>query len=196
MKNAGLSIGLRIGLIVALIITTFIYAGNYGTPARAAEVKGKIVFETDRDGYEQIYIMGSDGSNQTNLSGDTSHDDYFPTWSSDGKQIVFVSYYDSKAHIVVMEPDGSHKKVVFETKDHIEQASLSPDGILLVYANEVESARYQIYTVGVDGKDATNVSNDKKNDKDPVWSPDGKQIAFTSSGDSTFHIIVMNADGS
>ena len=30
---------------------------------------------------------------------------------------------------------------------------------------------------------------------DPVWSPDGQQIAFTRWGDSSSDIYVMNADG-
>ncbi len=38
-----------------------------------------------------------------------------------------------------------------------------------------------------DSADATNVR--------PAWSPDGKRIAYQSDRDGTFHIYVMNADG-
>ena len=33
-------------------------------------------------------------------------------------------------------------------------------------------------------------------DTDPVWSPDGRKIAFTSKRDGTWDVHLMNADGS
>jgi TolB protein len=30
----------------------------------------------------------------------------------------------------------------------------------------------------------------------PAWSPDGKQVAFTTNRDGNYEIYVMNADGS
>jgi TolB protein len=48
----------------------------------------------------------------------------------------------------------------------------------------------------VDGSNQTNLTDDPHSDFDPVVSPDGKKIAFTSDRDDIYGIYIMNADGS
>ena len=62
----------------------------------------KIAFNSDRDGYEEIYVMNADGTNQTNISNNNSYD-YSPFWSPDGSKIVFVSDRDGNFEIYVMD---------------------------------------------------------------------------------------------
>ena len=40
---------------------------------------GRIVFESDRDGNDEIYVMDADGSNEINLTSNPAHE-YFPDW--------------------------------------------------------------------------------------------------------------------
>ena len=55
----------------------------------------------------------------------------------------------------------------------------------------------EIYSMHADGSAQVNLTNDPADDYDPVWSPDGTQIAFVSNrSEGGQHIFVMNADGS
>jgi len=53
-----------------------------------------------------------------------------------------------------------------------------------------------IYVINADGSGETRLTNNSANDLFPVWSPDGKRIAFISDRDGNSEIYVMNADGS
>jgi Tol biopolymer transport system component len=46
------------------------------------------------------------------------------------------------------------------------------------------------------GANQTRLTNDPSFDLDPIWSPDGLKIAFTTTRNSNAEIYVMNADGS
>ena len=57
------------------------------------EAQGQIVFASDRvwDDLEwEIYVMDTDGGNLRNLT-NAPGDDEYPSWSPDGKQIVFTA---------------------------------------------------------------------------------------------------------
>ena len=46
-----------------------------------------------------------------------------------------------------------------------------------------------------DGSNVRRLTSHRAMDYWPVWSPDGKRLAFTSNRDGNYEIYVMNADG-
>ncbi|MDX2138163.1 MAG: hypothetical protein SF123_08705 [Chloroflexota bacterium] len=66
-------------------------------------------------------------------------------------------------------------------------------GIITFSANI--DGNYEIYSLHVDGTNIRRLTNDPAGDFDPVWSPDGSQIAFSSNRDGVNQIYVMNGDG-
>ena len=82
------------------------------TPTGGAQ---KIAFVSDRDGRPQIYVMNSDGSNQTHLPTEGSGGG--PRWSPDGTRLLFLSRFPGEdISISVMYRDGS--TVVTLLKDY------------------------------------------------------------------------------
>jgi len=66
----------------------------------------RIAFVSSRDGNREVYIMGADGSGQTNLT-NCGGIDMAPEWSPDGSRIVFVSDRDGNWELYTMDPDGT-----------------------------------------------------------------------------------------
>jgi len=68
----------------------------------------------------------------------------------------------------------------------------SRDGRQLLFISGVQP---QIYVVGAAGGKPINLTNSASQDQHPCWSPDGKNVVFTSLRDGNYEIYVMEADG-
>jgi hypothetical protein len=154
----------------------------------------KILFSTNRDGNNEIYMMNADGSAQTNLTNNPAYD-IFPKWSVDGTQIGFTR--DGINGILVMNTDGSNTRQLTNYPGDNAFPRWSPDGKQIVFVGGHGDGTYEIYLMNADGSNRTQLTNSPgyDNNMDPRWSLDGKQIIFWSSRDGNEEIYVMNADG-
>jgi Tol biopolymer transport system component len=67
----------------------------------------------------------------------------------------------------------------------------------LVFFSLVDTRNFQLFTARTDGSDLERLVNDRADYTGPDWSPDGREIVFTSTrgGSANFDLYVMNADG-
>jgi TolB protein len=54
---------------------------------------------------------------------------------------------------------------------------------------------FKIATVNPDGSDLRIITNGPGSDENPMWSPSGRQIVFSSNRSGKYGIYIMNADG-
>jgi len=181
----------------------------------------KIAFTSDRSGNYDIYVMNSNGSNVRQLTSSPfatlslvpgNADDYAPAWSPDGKQIAFVSGRNNLSwsfvdtDIYIMDQDGQNvvkwKGSQYYSADKFPE--WSPDGCCITYASSpypdvVGSGLSDIYMASTDPSlepIITNLTMLEAINSDPSWSPDKNRIVFASVGDESWHIYMMNKNGS
>ena len=70
--------------------------------AATKRLNGKIAFNTNRDGNEEIYVMNSDGNGLYRLTRNKAVDSS-PSFSSDSKSLLFSSNRDGKYAIYQIE---------------------------------------------------------------------------------------------
>jgi Tol biopolymer transport system component len=70
----------------------------------------------------------------------------------------------------------------------------------LVFTSPGPMDLYEIMVMDEDGANIKNLSDNPAQDMDPVWSPDGKKIAFVSTRNAEYSLVsnvfIINADGS
>lgn len=163
-----------------------------------------------RDGQQLVY-QGADGLNILRVGGgsirqltdasdgDAASDgnDHDPVWSPDGRSIAFTRYPGGQLWVV--RPDGSGLRQLTDPPEGISDVSAtwSPDsGRLAVQRLDAEDAS-SLYVIDVADGTATSIVGHDLDPVGPVWSPDGRWIAFFSppGGGGTGSIYVVRPDG-
>jgi TolB protein len=111
-------------------------------------------------------------------------------WSSTGR---IAAAHGST--VITLDPDGSNRTTIYH---HTAQwVRWSPDASMLVLQRNVKRSG-EIFVMGADGSNPTNLTTSKAYDWSPSWSPDGTQIVWARSRrlQDRANLLVMDADGS
>jgi WD40-like Beta Propeller Repeat len=183
--------------------------------AGGAKANGSIYFRVGgADGGSLIESIEPDGTGRHVVFPEDSPVNYSRiAFSPDGRRIAFDNFLEGEYGIETADPDGSD---VVRLTDGVNDswASWSPDGTKILFS----STRYDpsieqcmpgfphehgcptdIYVMDTDGSNVVRITDDPASEYQPVWSPDGRRIAFARSlGDPQLShpaIFTMDPDG-
>jgi Tol biopolymer transport system component len=153
----------------------------------------RLLFDSDRDGKDRVYVMDADGSKVRKLAA------CFPgnhAWSPDGTKIAYCAYRMGTAQVDVMNADGSNShQLTFSNEISSDWPTWSPDGGKIAFERSgAGPALTNIFLMNADGSNSQQLTTVGDN-RYPTWWP-GTKIAFMSARDGKWAIYVMNPDGS
>jgi TolB protein len=151
------------------------------------------------NGTGDIFVMNHDGSNIQQITFDSEMDDN-PSWSPDGRRIVFRSFQAGYlGDIWVMNADGSNQvRLTFDPLPAVideGHPAWSPNGDRIAYSS-TEGGNADIWTMATDGSDSLRITNDAGFETEPAWTPDGNHIVFRRCDSVTgCDLVIIAADG-
>jgi Tol biopolymer transport system component len=175
-------------------------SGNYD-PTFSPDGNSILFKSTRDDGFGDIFIMNSDGTNQRNVTkGRNTTEEWDPVFSPNGATIYFVSRLsESHASDELFTMNGDGTNIVQLTQNTVADwyPAVNPKtGILLFISKLAASASDDLFISDTNGGNKTDITNLTGNDNDPAWNLDGTKIIFINDHDGNYNMFIMDSDGS
>ena len=146
----------------------------------------QLAFVSDAYGFHQVWVVSSNGTGLTRLSGGNDQD-MNPAWDPSGTLIYFIRWDENGiGKIWRMNSDGTNKVAVTATNYSEFDCSVSPDGLSLLAATTRGIVRYS--SSGAVEKCVAASGEDDQ----PDYAPDGTRMVYIRKG----NVWVRNLDGS
>jgi len=167
--------------------------GNYLRPRMSPDGQ-RVALEVTEGSGRDVWIYDWQRDTLTRLTFDAGRAALAPTWSPDGRYIVFMA----KGGISWTRSDGAGKpQPLTQSKNPLVPFSFTPDGKRLAW-NEVEpSGTYSIWTMPLESDD-TGLRGGKPelflqepfDGRQPMFSSDGRWLAYSSNESGTYQVYV------
>src|SRR6266571_2050955 len=160
----------------------------------------KIYFISDRDSRMNLFVVDLASKETKQLTHFTDFDIKFPSIGKDSivfEQAGYIWRYDlasgqaAPVSIEIKEDFDSGRGGLVDAAKHLESVNLAPDG-----ERTIVVARGDLFSVPAKNGTSRNLSKTSgAHERDAVWSPDGKWIAYNSDATGENELYVRSQDG-
>ena len=155
----------------------------------------RVVFGSSREGGGELVWKAADGTGGIERLMESDRVVLPLSWSEDGR-LLFNELGGTSAgyNVGLLSVQGErHRDMALDTEANESHASLSPDGRWLVYSSD-ESGQYEVYVRPFPNVDDGKWQATTDGGAEPLWSPDGKELFYTSSAHVGLMAVSITTD--
>jgi tol-pal system beta propeller repeat protein TolB len=152
----------------------------------------RILYQSNRTGKWQLYIMDVKSGRQTRLTSD-NYNNNLPDWSADNKYIAFVSDRDGNEEIYTMTAEGKEQKRLTNNTGRDIHPYFSPDGKYLLFNSTRINGTLDIFRMELGTGKIIQLVNTKEYEETCArYSRDMKKIVFLRNNEASDDIYIMD----
>ena len=157
----------------------------------------RIAFANPADGDYELFTMNEDGSDVIQLT-NNAFTDTFPSWSPDGKQLVFQSSRTGVQGLYLINADGTNERPLLVDSNANQDPVFAPDGRGIYFDSNRNSGSLDIFYLDLSTSSLTQLTNTAGayDNYSPSVSPGSDYIYMVTTSLGNDDIARMNFDGS
>jgi Tol biopolymer transport system component len=148
--------------------------GFSGPRAPAFSPDASRILYSFADGQQAIYSIDREGDDRRKLV-DSPGICNWPSFSPDGRQLLFASTRDGNFEIYTSQADGSQPRRLTDSPRQDLRPRFSPDGQRIVFTSN-RDGNYELYVMQADGSHLQRLTHNPERDDYATWHPDSQQI--------------------
>ncbi len=117
----------------------------------------------------------------------------FPSFSPDAKRLAFVGSYRGTGNLYVLDLNSGQEARLtdFKGDSQIGRIDWHPSRDIIAYGRFDAEGRRVIETANVSTGEVKSVTDGQHDDRRPLWSPSGEELAFTSLRDGVPNVFAL-----
>jgi TolB protein len=177
------------------VATTLVANKNMATGVAFSKDGRRMAWAQAEGESTQLWLAKADGKDARKLTQTPYLLNTSPSFTPDGKNIVFVSNRAGGPQLFLMDLEKNAVRRLTFQGNYNQTPTVSPKGDWVAFTARDEKRRFDIFITHLQTGEVRRVTQDQGDNEEPSFSPDGRLLLFVSTRLGSSHIFISTLDG-